>query len=1129
MIALHRAERADLLASALADLLSVPPADPFAADVVAVPTRGVERWLSQRLAARLGAAAGAADGVCANVEFPFPGRLLGAAVNAATGGDAEHDPWRAERMVWPLLEIMEERRDDPALALLVDHLDTAGRDEAGRFASLRAAADRFDHYAVHRPEMLLRWAAGDDGDVAPDLSWQAHLWRLLRARLGTESPAERLPRAVSLLREHPARVDLPERLALFGLTRLPASHLDVLDALGAHRDVHLFLLHPSPALWERVAPHAGAGRPRRIQDPTARLPRNPLLASWGRDAREMQSVLATRQGTDRHLPLDEAPASLLAHLQSGVRADAAPPGPPAAGGDDRRIVLAPGDRSVELHACHGRARQVEVVRDAVLHALAADPSLEPRDIVVMCPAIDEVAPLVRAAFERGGDVPGTPDLHVRLADRSLRQTNPVLGVVARLLELIPARMTASEVLDLAARDPVRRRFHMDDDDLARLDGWARESGVRWGLDGAHREPYGLGDVGANTWRSGLDRLLAGVAMAEEAGRLIGGVLPLDDVATGDVDLAGRAAELLDRLGHAQGRLSRPQPVAAWADAIARSADELCAVAPRDAWQREELAHVLDAVVDESRGSAVALGPGEVLELLSARLRGRPTRANFRTGHLTVCTLVPMRSVPHRMVCLLGLDDGAFPRAAARDGDDILAHDPLVGDRDARAEDRQLLLDALMAAGERLVVAHTAFDERTNAPVAPAVPVGELTDVIDATAVAPDGGRASAAVTVRHPLQPFDPRNFIPGALARRAPWSFDPAALGGAVAMAGPRAPRPPFLDGPLPAADAPVVDLDLLARFVRRPVGTFLRRRLGISPHREEERDGEDIPVALESLDRWSIGQRLLRADHEGADAVAARRAELARGTLPPGPLGSAVLSEVEHAASDVRGVAARLRGEDAPRSHPVEVALPDGRVLVGTVPGVTAAGRVVIDTFSKLGPHPRMVAWIHLLALTAADPAREWSAAAVGRSRTTAKNRIGVSVAHFEPLGGDAAERGARATRALAELVGLLDRGMCEPLPLFLKTSHAFAQAARAGRGRELDAAASAWESGWNRPGEDQDPEHVLVFGRGVTLEHLMAERPRDDESGEGWDMLTDSRFGRLAMRLWTPQMAHERMETL
>ena len=254
----------------------------------------------------------------------------------------------------------------------------------------------------------------------------------------------------------------------------------MLRALAAHRDVHLFLLHPSPALWERIRGHGPVVR--RAADPTTALPANPLLASWGHDSRELQLVIGDDAHDHRH-PVEHDTDTLLARIQADVREDRAP----LAADDPARPLLAPGDRSLEIHACHGRARQVEVLRDAILHLLADDPTLEPRDVIVMCPDIETFAPLIHAAFGAGDvtgeELPGAlPDLRVRLADRSIRQTNPVLGVVARLLELVDERLTASQVLDLADREPVRRRFGFDDDDLARAEEWVRASGVRWGLD-----------------------------------------------------------------------------------------------------------------------------------------------------------------------------------------------------------------------------------------------------------------------------------------------------------------------------------------------------------------------------------------------------------------------------------------------------------------------------------------------------------------------------------------------------------------------------------------------------------------------------------------------------------------------
>ena len=454
------------------------------------------------------------------------------------------------------------------------------------------------------------------------------------------------------------------------------------------------------------------------------------------------------------------------------------------------------DRSIEIHACHGRARQVEVVRDAVLHLLEEDPTLEPRDVIVMCPDIDTFAPLIQATFgsydpEELEPARALPDLRVRLADRSLRQTNAVLGVVAELLDLAGSRVTATEVLDLAGREPVRRRFHFDDDDLMRIEEWVVGTGVRWGLDAGHRAPFKLDQLDANTWHAGLDRALLGVAMAEEGQRLFGGALPLDDMESGDIELAGKMAELLDRLSTAVSVLSETRPLNAWAAAIADVADAFTATSEQDAWERVQLQRLLDGLVDEATVdgavSPVALSPSDIRALLADRLRGRPTRANFRTGHLTICTLVPMRSVPHRVVCLLGLDDGVFPRHVERDGDDLIAANPHVGDNDARTEDRQLLLDALLAATDRLVITYTARDDRTNLARPPAVPLGELLDVIDRTVRTDDGTPARRWLTIHHPLQPFDVRNFTPGALIAGRPWSFDTVNLDGARASTRPR------------------------------------------------------------------------------------------------------------------------------------------------------------------------------------------------------------------------------------------------------------------------------------------------------------------------------------------------------
>lgn len=588
------------------------------------------------------------------------------------------------------------------------------------------------------------------------------------------------------------------------------------------------------------------------------------------------------------------------------------------------------DDSVQIHACHGPARQVDVLRDTLLHLFRDDPTLEPRDVLIMCPDVDTFAPLVRAAFGNEGAV-GDPSAHpahglrVRLADRGLRRTNPVLDVIAAMIEMAGDRVTASQMLDLAASEAVRTRFRFSDDDLERLAEWTRVSGARWGIDSVQRELFGLGDFRQNTFTAAMDRLLLGAAADETTGDWLGLALPVDDVDGNDIDLAGRYAELVDRVSVVLRGMRGEHPVRTWRASLIRAIDLLTEVGPADVRHRVDALRELSAALEH--GDDISLQLADIRSMLRDRLAGRPTRSNFRTGELTVCTMVPMRSVPHRVVVLLGLDDDVFPRAGHLDGDDVLARGALIGERDIRSEDRQLLLDALMSAGEKLVLFHTGANPVSGAHEPPAIPLSEVIEVVAATA----GVENNRAVT-RHPLQPFDPSIFDGS-----APAGFDSAALAGAVAASAPFVPRQPFLDGPLPARDSADVALAELVAFVQSPVTAFVRQRLKVGLSGRDDDVVDALAVELDALSAWDIGERMLSALLTGVELADFRAAEWRRGTLPPFAQGARLLEQIENDVVPIADAAAEIH-VGPPESVDVVVDLDGGGGSRAPFPGCTA-----------------------------------------------------------------------------------------------------------------------------------------------------------------------------------------------
>ena len=1033
---IHHGPHLAPLTDSLVSVLAAPLADVFASEVIAIPTAGVRDWLQQRLALSLGAT-GRGDGVSANIQMAFPGQFIRAALGQRLIDD---DPWDIDHLTWAVLTALETT---PGEAPGYASADAGGPPARGRLATARRIADLFDRYANNRPQILQHWQLGLDGDgtldenaavvpLPPDQLWQPELWRRVRALIDTPTQAELLPSLLDDLRHGRLEPQLPERVALFGVSAIAPSQLNVLDALAAVRDVHVYLVHPSTAAWHTCRQQLGGRLVARSNCDATAAVLNPLVRSWTRSSMEAAALIkgVPAQFT-LHEPAARSGSSLLAKLQADITNDLR---------GDASLELRHDDTSVQVHACHGTTRQLEVLRDALGHLFAADPTLAAHEVVVVCPDLARFAPLVGSVFQRGSfPVP------VQVSDLSLGAENPVVSALAALLASVAGRCTASDLLGLCALAPVQKALGITVDDITLIDQWVTDLGTSWGLDADQRGEWIPAEITDGTWSSTLDRLLLGAAMPAPNPR-VGPchIAPFDDIDAQSMRTAGVLSELVARLRIARSTTSGQHTVNDWVDIITVVVGSLCATDPDDAWQ---LAQVLETIADlraqssvNGEASAVLLALSDIRALLKSVLGAQRGRLSLRSGAVTVTAMVPVRNLAARAICVLGLDESSL-RSGGGDGDDVLSTHPCVGERDPRVEGRHLLLDALMSAGEHFIITFDGSDITTNRPVPPPVQLAELFDVV-ATTVQPahhvdsEGvEKPDSPVLHRHPRQAYDERNFV----AEPTPFSFDDdmrvAALARRAAANTPR--QFPVLSPVVPAT----VTLGELASACSHPARTYLNDRVDARlPARVEDIDN-DIPLAVSSLATWRLGSDLL-AQHRtesGLDQLDHwRAAQQLAGDLPPRALADAVLDEVQREVDLVLDSVSDLRGFIMHTvSEPVDLTLvcaaaPGSEIrLVDTVHDIADHTLIRVE-FKRPAPRYEIAAALDLAAVVVADPTRPWQALVITRGDSGGKPKPIVLIPTTS------ADRVEAARHLLSTALSIRLQALREPLPLFEHFSH-------------------------------------------------------------------------------------------
>lgn len=1054
LISSNRVER---LQQSLSDCLAAEPLrDPFQSELIIVPGMAMSRWINLRLAQSLG--------VAANIEYRLPADWIWQLASSVLPAVPEQDPLTRESAAWRLYEILPPLLSAPAFASLRDYLAT-DQDGVRRWQLAQRIADVFDRYQFYRPDWIRAWGAGDDSSA--DHPWQPLLWRELIRDLGgchRVSLIDQLMQALSRLDS--AGVTLPARVSLFALSSLPPLFVSVIQALAEHVDVYLYQHSPTDQYWADLKSKKQQAR-LRLQSPDVAQYHdngNDLLVSWGRQGQAFQDLLLSHEGLEAAHQEDYSPPgddNLLHRLQQAIFTL-----------DDDARVTEP-DESIQISICHSPLRECQVLHDQLLRELEQDPSLKPEDILVMVPDISRYAPYIEAVFRRD-ETDSRPFIPWNLSDITLADEHPLIRVFFRLLQLPASRFSFSDIISLLEIPEIAGRFRLTQRDCDDLHQLLQQAGLRWGLDGEHKRELGLPPMETNTWRQGIDRLLAGYAMGESlAEPLWQGLAPLGVGSSGAAVLLGRFSRLLDRLVYWRGQLQRVRSGEEWQLSINCLLDDFFQVTGEDDDRLQQIRDVLASLQQDAGQQSIS--PALLGLWLENALGSQRQRGRFFSGGVTFCGMRPMRSLPFRIICLPGMNDQDFPRRDVNIEFDSMAGQWRPGDPRKGDEDRYLLLETLLCARQKLYFSYVGRSLKDNEPRQPSVLLRELSDFLDTRYLLKGEAGSepplmSKAISHEYSMQPFSARNYAEHASPRAYDQYWCQVAHELASVGEEPTADAWPEQELPLlterDADESERIELSRLRRFLLHPVQYFVQQRLRVRLQEDDVLDDEEV-FELGGLDAWRIHDRLLHDWLRGVDTPV--EVLTAQGLLPHGSLAGLAADKVDRQLDVFREQLAAFRQVESV-TQSISLAMPAGRLLEGTVENYLPGRGLLHVAPAKFKGKYLLALWLEHLALCA--------------SGILEKDEFSYLYCRDEALRMPLLGK-QTALEELRLYVAMYAEGMLRPLPVFPRSS--FAAAAKLAEGKEegdaLKAASGAWYSSpYSSVSGDEEDAAIALIMRGV-----------------------------------------------
>ena len=1092
----------ELLAKRLSQIVRSPLSSVLESETIIVQSRGMERWLCMALAQH--------NGIAANCRFPFPNAFLTDLFKQIIPDLSEFSPWDPDVLSFSIMSLLPDYLDRPEFKSIKAYLKHDDN-QLKLFQLSDRIADLFDQYLVFRPEIIFRWEENDLPDDK-DQIWQAFLWQKLVENIGNMHRARQREIIFDRLKTGTVEIqNLPQRVALFGISYIPFFHLETFAALSSIIPVNFFLLNPCQEYWTDIVSEKKYQRIRKrfpdTEDIAAELhfeEGNRLLASMGNLGQDFFRLLGNFD-IEFHELFHELPGhNMLSYIQSDIlmlrnrqpadstiqhesakenltnQPDHIDDPAPSVQIDER-------DNSIQIHSCHSPMREIEVLYDSLLAFFEEDPNLLPKDIIVMAPDIEKYAPYIKAVFDvRSKDSQRIP---FSIADQTIRQESRLIGAFLSLLDFKGSRLAATQILSLLEYTPIRQTFEFSDADIQMLEHWIGDTQIRWGRDVGDRIKFDLPGFTENTWEYGLDRLLLGYAMPGYHRDMFEGILPYDNIEGHDAGILGNMVEFLKRIFECVEVLEVPQTLKQWKASLSNILDQFFLPDQETERDRQSLRKIFDEIAQRQDQAELdeKLDFDVIRDYLGHRLEQNNFGSGFMSRGVTFCAMLPMRSIPFKVICLVGMDVDAFPREIQPLSFDMMARETKLGDRSRRNDDKYLFLESIISARQKLYISYVGQSIQDNSRIPPSVLVSELLDVVESGFRLADDNVRDHLIT-NHRLQAFSPHYFQEESKL----FSYSVENL-----MASNQRPDEreavAFIPDKLDMLDTELeewksIDINTLCVFFSHPVRFLLERRLGIffGSRASVTEDRENFE--LSALQRYMIEQNLVNSRLNGMSFADFQPIQRGLGQLPPGKVGDYLYDEMSIGAERfVRQVDEYTRDKvDYQLDFEYELS---GLKLQGRFSDIYAPGYVHVR-YARRKAKDLLKLWLYHLIYCDLKPEKF-----PDNSILICKDKI------------ERFSRPSNPRKMMDALLNLYLQGLTEPLRFFPETSLVYVQQAQKEKNTREKALAGAkyrWDGGGykNNPAENNDLYYQRCF--------------------ENMDPI-DETFEEVARQVYEPLLAH------